>query len=404
MSEFLKRNNALVAWFLTVVASIVASYFGFKPPPLPIIQERIVEVRVPADADVPPPDGWINDPDAVKVAVKAIEAQQGFTTDFSRIAKDAIATDNDASFFSWDAEGKILKKVLDSWDQGPVGTCVSFGWGRGCQDLMLIQIFKGGIEEWPGYQVATEPIYAGSRVEVGGGRIAGDGSVGAWAGQWVQGKKDVGGILLQKQYGSIDLSTYSPSRARSWGRTGCPNELESAAAEHRVQGIAMVTSSAEVWTAIGNGYPVPVCSDVGFDSPLKDGFCARRGSWGHCMLVRGRFIHPSRGRCFVIQNSWGDYLRSKGNPNSMIETKDRGKVQLPTGCFAVPASDIDVIVRQKDSFAISSFRGFPAQKLDWFAKNKPEVMPQAMPAAEGSVAAWATRQRQRREPEYALAP
>ena len=34
--------------------------------------------------------------------------------------------------------------------------------------------------------LSPEVIYGGSRVEIGGGRIRGDGSIGAWAARWVR--------------------------------------------------------------------------------------------------------------------------------------------------------------------------------------------------------------------------
>lgn len=239
-----------------------------------------------------------------------------------------------------------------------VHNCVSFGWGRACQDLLLGEIAAGDMEEYPNAQVATEPIYGGSRVEVGGGRIGGDGSVGAWAAEWVR----RWGILFRLKYGEVDLTSYNEKRCREYGRYGCPDELEPVAKEHPVQTVAMVRSGPEAWSAIGNWYPIPVCSDRGFTTTLREGFCEPSGNWNHCMTIRGKFVHPTKGKSFVIQNSWGGYL----NGEKMIKDVHGVEHELPEGCFATTMNVVDAMMRQEDSFAISNFKGFPSRKLSWY--------------------------------------
>jgi len=317
--------------------------------------------------------GWENRPADVVVALGAIEQAQGFRPVFATCAAGVEDRTDDPVFF-WEAERKVLGAVQASWNQGQVGSCVSFGWGRGINDLILIGVAAGD-GDYPGQPVATEPIYGGSRVEVGGGRIRGDGSVGAWAGQWVSQR---GGVLFRKVYGQYDLTTYSEQRCRQWGATGVPDDLEPEAKKHPVQSVALVKTAEEAWSAIGNGYPVPVCSNVGFQSPLRNGFCEPSGTWAHCMVIRGRFVHPTRGSCFVIQNSWGDYLKAS-QQNRMIEVQGGQPVELPEGCFATTAAVVDLIVKQGDSFAISGFKGFPRRKIDWLIRGKP-------PQAHGELA------------------
>ncbi len=415
-------QNKYVKWGIGVLAWLILAWLGYQagnPPPFPMEQvtknvgdhvvnrivdshrvigvakgqckcptpccpdgecDCVVRKHQPMMAEAPPVQeytpvadgqqvrfGWVQPTEEqTRIAMTIIKAQQGgLDPDFAKLAKAAIEADGDDPVFFWEAELKVLKKILPSWDQGQIGSCVSHGWGRGVQDLILTQISTKP-EQWPGAEVCREAIYGGSRVQIGGGRIGGDGSVGAWAAQWVQ--KD--GIIFYQNYlnGKFDLTTgYSVQRCRLWGNSGCPKDLETPAREHPVQTVAMVKSSDEVWVAIGNGYPVPICSNVGFQSPLKDGFCQRSGSWGHCMTIRGRFIHPSKGKCFVIQNSWGDYLKS--GQNQIAVTGRDGLVTLPQGCFGVVANDVDIIVKQTDSFAISAFKGFKPNKLHWLIKN-----------------------------------
>jgi hypothetical protein len=311
---------------------------------------------------VPPAFGWVNDPVAVNQAMAAMTSGDHdpvFATAAEALKEEVSDT---APVFFWRAEEKVLGKRLGSWDQGQVGTCVSFGFARGVQDLLLWEVAAGEAEEWPGAQIATEPIYGGSRVEVGGGRIRGDGSVGAWAARWV---KDWG-VIPRGKYGAHDLTTYSESMSRRWGDRGVPDELEPRIKEHPVTAVAMVQTGEDLWTAIGAGKPVPVCSDQGFTSTRDaDGFCRRSGSWAHCMLYRGRFIHPRRGKCLVEQNSWGGYLKGPDEFEYVAEDGSVKKEKLPEGCFCVELSVGAAAVSERDSFALAGLTGWDVVKMNW---------------------------------------
>lgn len=347
---------ALLVWLLTGKKEL---------PPLPI--------------EAKPPDGWEHRPDEIKAAMQEMEKSQGLPAVFSeyaaKIAQDA-GGDNDQAVFFWDFEQKVLGKLIPCWNQGQVGSCVAHGGGRSAMDLILSQCARDG-EEWQGWEVDRCANYGGMRVQIGGGRISGDGGVNAWMVKWFQSY----GVIFAKKYPNIDLTTYSETLCRQLGRSGCPKYLEPEARLHPIKTVAQVNSSDEVWTAIGSIYPVPIASNVGFDTPLRGGFCTERGSWGHEMCIRGRFIDASsanRGKCFVIQNSWGDYLRSDGTNNVITYVGADGKPAqktLPIGCFAVTASSVQRIVKQGDSFAISGFVGFPPQKIDWFLKANPANPP-----------------------------
>jgi hypothetical protein len=350
----------------TVLATAMIAltiYFGTRPQPV-----RIVSEEPPAVFGA---TGWLEPTEDERTqALANIAATQGMPADFGRIAQGVMnAADDDHSVFFWDAEQKVLGKVLGAWNQNPAGTCVSFGWGRDVQDLILGQIANGAAEEWPGHEVATEPIYGGSRVEVGHGRAGrGDGSNGSWAAQWVT----QWGILFRQPYGQYDLSVYSVPLSRKWGSSGVPAELEQLAKAHPVKTAAIVTTADQLWAALGNGYPVPICSNVGFESHPKEGVLEPSGTWPHCMACRGRFVHKTAGKCVVIQQSWGDNMNTVGVHGRLtVPTADRGDVELPQGCFAVRLAVAGKMVAQRDSFAISGFAGFPAQKLDWFTRAAP---------------------------------
>lgn len=226
-----------------------------------------------------------------------------------------------------------------------VGDCVSQGWAQAADYVACTQIAAGRRERWVAL-CATEAIYALSRVEIGGNRIRGDGSVGAWAAKAV----NQYGTLRRQKYGSIDLTTYSGERARLWGSRGLPDELEPIARERPIETVSLVTSYNQARDAIANGYPVVVCSQQGFtDRRDADGFMRASGTWAHCMIFVGvddAFRRPG----LLCQNSWG--------PNWIDGPKRHDQ---PDGSGWVDADTCDRMLRiQPDSYAVSGFRGFPA--------------------------------------------
>lgn len=248
---------------------------------------------------------------------------------------------------------QAVVKVVGQFPTYPaqeIGDCVSHGY-RTCIDVLkCVEIaLRGEAEQWKA-ETATEPIYGGSRVEVGGGKIRGDGSVGAWAAKWIS----EWGVLSRLVYGSTDLTTYSGKRAKQWGDRGVPDELEAAAKEHPVSTVSLVQSYEEARDLIVNGYPIAVCSNQGFTSTRdSEGFASPRGSWAHCMAfiaADDEYRRPG----LLCMNSWGpDWI---GGP------KRHGQ---PDGSFWVDADVADRMLRRGDSFALSQFLGYPSQDLDW---------------------------------------
>lgn len=235
-----------------------------------------------------------------------------------------------------------------------IGDCVSHGWGLGVDVLKAVQIATEKRQEtWAG-EAATEVIYAGSRVEIGGGRLGnGDGSLGAWAADWVAKY----GIVPRGKHGSIDLSTYDGQRAKSWGARGrgVPDELEPIAREHPVQTVSLVRSYEEARDAIANGYPVPVCSMQGFEMTRDSkGFARPKGTWPHCMLFMA--VDDADGRPGLLcMNSWG--------PNWISGPKRHDQ---PDGSFWVDADVATRMLRDGDSFAISNFVGYPLRRPNFY--------------------------------------
>jgi len=151
---------------------------------------------------------------------------------------------------------------------------------------------------------ATEPIYGGSRVEIGH-YTDGDGSTGHWAAEWLASY----GVLLRKRYPGYDFSEYSADLALKLGQEGCPDSLEPVAKLHPVKKTAICTSYEQLCDCIYNGYPVMVCSDVGFGNGHcrrdREGFLRRRAwPWPHAMVF-GAYDDEYKRPGALCFNSWG---------------------------------------------------------------------------------------------------
>jgi len=232
-----------------------------------------------------------------------------------------------------------------------IGDCVAHGAAYAVDAVKSVDIIlKNEFEEWV-EETATEDIYAGSRVQIGGGRIRGDGSIGAWAARYV----NEYGALPRGKYGNVDLTTYSGSKARSWGRggAGVPKSLIPTAKKHPIQTVSKVTTYEEVRDLIANGYAVTIASMQGFSSKRdSEGFAKPQGSWAHQMsilAVDDEYKRPG----VLVQNSWGTW-------NSGPKRHDQ-----PNGSFWVDAEEIERrILKKGDSWAFSGYEGFKPRELN----------------------------------------
>lgn len=308
--------------------------------------------------------GYLPDPEATAEFLSELAEPK-----FRQAGADCMKNVQRQDTFLWryadEAHRSVYGKSFAAWNQGSAGTCVSFGFGVGSYIGQAVA-WKVGELEKPPLLVATEPLYAGSRTyaRLPPVTFAGysDGSYGGAAARWVAGKcKDpaVGGILYRETYGKYDLSQYSIERSREWGAHGPPREIAVEAAKHRALAVAQVSTWDELVAAICSGYPVPICSDVGFASTKvrdKDGYLPRGGQWNHCMCVIAlRFADgPGKRDGACIINSWGEkWVVGSKFPSDQ-----------PEGSFWVTRADIESILRQGDSFAIGSVDGFKWRKLE----------------------------------------
>ena len=287
--------------------------------------------------------GWISDPLAVERVMKADGIKSLAEVIGSRGGERPIKADLTV----------YLKKVHgEQWylNQGTCGSCVAFGAAIACDTLAAIDIVDHAMEKPLG---RTDPmsIYWGSRVEVGGNKLWGQGSVGAWAAKYL---KDYG-VIPQAKYPEIDLSVYSSAVCcGGHARTGVPDGLESVARQHPVKTYAQVNTFEEVAEAIESGYPVTVASNQGFSKARDaEGFARPQGSWGHQMCILGvRHDRPGA----LIANSWGAYYTG-------------GPADMSPATKWVDANTVSHMLRAGDSFALSNLAGWDRKGLSYARLN-----------------------------------
>jgi hypothetical protein len=207
--------------------------------------------------------GWLDAPGR-----HAVAATLG--PPLARVAPHLMGADQDVFLY------RAWKDVLGSYPAYPaqqIGDCTSFGSGHATDLLQCVEIAIG--HEPEAYkEVCTEAIYGMGR-EIAGMLGGGDGCFGAAVAKAV-----MKGVAPREAVGP-----YSGRRAQEWGARGTPADVQAKAAEHPVKATAMVTTLDELDAALGNGYPVIVCSDQGFTMTRDaDGLCQPRGSWAHCVL------------------------------------------------------------------------------------------------------------------------
>lgn len=289
--------------------------------------------------------GWINDPKKVEAVMNKLPFPV-----FGDIWEPLKGSGEKKVILLYEYIRKVAKEY--PYRKQDIGDCVSHGAAYAVDAVKAVDIYlKKEFEEWIA-ETATEDIYAGSRVQIGGGGMSGDGSVGAWAAEYV----NKYGALPRQKYGEVDLTEYSGSKARKWGsgRNGVPKELLEIAKQHPIQTVSRVDTYEQVRDLIANGYAVTIASDQGFASKRdSEGFARPEGSWAHQMSILGvddEYKRPG----VLVQNSWGtDWI---GGPK---------RNNQPEGSFWVDAEEIERrILKQGDSWAFSGYEGFKPRKLN----------------------------------------
>jgi hypothetical protein len=350
-----------VPWLVRVaiaVATALAVHYGVPRPVIEVIKE--IPVAQPDEpAGGPPPadarfaQGWVRDDDAVKAVTAEIPHPVFAATPAG--AADAIPD----RVYLWDYTKLALGHHIPARDQGSVGSCVAFGAVNAVcysQCVGIVAAKKAGLPPPLFRAVAQEVVYGGSRVQIGGGRIRGDGSVGAWGAKWCQQY----GSVPRAKYDGHDLTAYSEATCRRFGQTGCPVELIPVAKKAPTTSISQVKTVAEAKRALASGYPVTVASDVGFGqrgpyTRNAKGQLRASGEWMHQMC----FIGYDKDSGFYCMNSWGP---------SWV-TGPTGPGDPPAGGFYIEDATVARMLGQGDSWAFGDQTGFPSRALDWFVNR-----------------------------------
>jgi hypothetical protein len=313
---------------------------------------------------------WVYDPAQVE-AICATLPQPVFSLAGAKImdADEKIWNAEDGSLF-FECETRVLGHTMRANDQTTRGSCVGHGFSRNIQDLMVNDIaIRGEGEEIPAEFsrvdpfVSVEATYGFSRVEIGGGRIKGDGSVGAWAAKAVQKCGVLYRIVYEIDGKKYDLRKRSAAREGEWGKRGVPDPLEPTAREHPVRTITLAGDGEQVWRANLNWYPTPFCSSQGFTTTRRGGFCEPRGTWHHCMGSCGAGIAKGGRKFILLRQSHGD----SPTGGAMLVLESGREVTLPEGVFAVELDVIDSMVRRgKDTWVMSGHEGFQIRLPKWY--------------------------------------
>jgi hypothetical protein len=287
--------------------------------------------------------GWVRNP----VEVEAVMGRLARPLFFASAAGSYAGAVSEQAYL-WKAAEQILGHQLPGRNQGQVGSCVSFGTASAIEHTMLTEIMAGQPEEFR--ELCQEEIYGGSRVEIGRNQISGDGSIGAWAAEFVTKY----GVLARAVYDSLDLTKYSESRCRDWGRNGVPDLLEPECRKHPVKTASLVRNWDEAKKALSSGFGIAVSSDRGFTMTRdQDGFAKPLGEWGHCMGLIG--YQTGRREGGFLLNSWGDDAH----------TGPSGAGDPPPSGFWADASVVEKMLKQGDSWAFSAVDGFPLRRIHW---------------------------------------
>ena len=247
---------------------------------------------------------------------------------------------------------EFIQKLYPNFEQiQQVSDCTSF-MAAHCIDILKgVEIILNGEFEELDNITATEFIYGGSRVNIGGGRINGGGSTGGFTADLIN---KIGSVSRSK-YNKIDLSTYDSDRANRWGDQGVPTELLNIAKDHKVKTVSQVSTYEGVRDAIANGFPVGVCSNYGFDNSVRDkhGILYRSGTWFHAQSIIALDDSYKIPSCLIL-NSW---------PFNWVSGPQRYGNE-PKGSYWVTADTINEMVGQNDSFVYSNFDGYKTQNLN----------------------------------------
>jgi hypothetical protein len=229
--------------------------------------------------------------------------------------------------FLWERYEKF-RPLVPHWQRR--GTCVARGTHMAVQHSYY-NALATGVQIGEAAEIAWEPMYGGARVYVGGGRISGDGAIGAHASAFVAGLKG-GGICRRGRYGSADLTLDNETWAVNNADRGdkFPPELMAELAKHTCRA-HRVRNNNEIADSIASKFGVARCWDTLFGNRDSNGFAKAASTGAHCQAVIGVFVMKDGRTGFVELQSWGPNM-PKG-PRTLKYAG--GEITLPPGCYGV---------------------------------------------------------------------
>jgi hypothetical protein len=262
----------------------------------------------------------------------------------------------------WKAYEKVVGPFVPG--QQELGDCTGMAVGCCADMLTTTQIAMMGHDEaWRG-RAATEPLYAGGRVEIGKYPPTPANKLGGGCPlEYVVDFAIKYGILLREQYGDIDLTTYRPDLAKAWGTpgVGVPDALEPIAKQHPIKTGTLIRNVSEAADAIANGYPIALgfhCVGFKFKTD-RDGFAVPTWrllkQWHHAQAIVGADTLSGRPG-FCLAQQWG--------PN-WLEGPVHKLGVIPGGMW-VDAHVLDRMIQWGGAaVALSNYVGYPRRKLEY---------------------------------------
>lgn len=314
------------------------------------------------------PTGWHNSPQAVQQYI-AERSQDGDTAILADARPELAGfwrktvLSGVFSVLLYEAECLVVGSFGPA-DLQRRGTCVGRGTYRAVQtgywDAIAQRRIVGAAE-----QIAYEPIYGGSRVQVGKGQLSGDGSVGAWAAKWCHDY----GVIERGVHGEFDLSRDREDLAVHWGTRGygVPQSIIQSGKGHRCDAyhVADPNELADVTAA---RYASAICSThQQRDYRDENGECAYQGPTAHCEAIVGVYMRPSwdsrpetiyEHTGFVDQQSWGNV---PSGPDVLRMYKSAAK--LRQGAYGTPMAAMRRRMPTGETWAFRLRDGFVSSTL-----------------------------------------
>ncbi len=309
--------------------------------------------------DVPYSGGWVPNPEKTEAFIRRIpvlyhhQIETLSETDDNadrHLYRYVVRLAKDAGIKNWTAtrDGKL---VLRAYNQGSVGSCTGNAAACVVTTLSACEIVMSQKPHEFKAFASADALYGLGREKANMLGQSGDGCYGASLAEAVT---DFGTLYcMHYESAGIDLTNYNEKRCKKFGTKGVGNMLKTIAADHQVLNAVNVKNAKEAWSLIGSGYPINVCSNVGFQNKRgPEGVIEPAGTWNHAMAITARRTSAKYGRLFLIQNSWGDDWNATGY------TDDE-----PNCSFWVRESVVDKMLKQGDSFAYSGLNGFRKTNL-----------------------------------------